>query len=449
MAQASGGKGRLMLILADWLVTSVDVSPSRLHGVRVSGTIIETVGSHQELLALYPDDEVVRASGRVLMPGFVNSHVHMYGVLAHGIPVDEPPDGFWSFLENYWWPKVEDSLDHEMVAAAADWVCAEMLRTGTTTFYDILEAPNALPEVLSLETEVVERRGLRGLLSFEATERAGTEVAELALAENVALIEATRGSALVSGLMCLHTTFTCSADYITRAFGLASDLGVLTHAHCNEGVHEGLWCEDNVGKRTIEYYDELGVAGPGFMASQCVQLSEREQELIAERGMRVTHMPLANCEVGGGIAPIPELLDRGVTVGLGSDGYVNDMFEVMRGAFLVHKARLLDPGVMPASQVLGLATEGGAKALGLEGVGRLDEGWSADLQLVDIEMVTPVTEHNIFEQLVMWRSGTDVTDVMVAGDWRVRDRVVIGADLGSMRNQLQVQASRLWVGGGR
>ncbi|MCB0992651.1 MAG: amidohydrolase family protein, partial [Acidimicrobiales bacterium] len=207
----------MTLVLADWLVTSADVEPRRGWGVRVLDGVVDAVGSHADLRAAHPQDDVVDGSGCVLMPGFVNAHVHMYGVLAHGIPVDEAPDGFWSFLDDYWWPKVEDALDHDMIAAATDWVCAEMLRSGTTTFYDILEAPNALPGALLAEMEIVEQRGIRGLLSFEATERAGAEVARLGLAENVGLIEASRSSQLVSGLMCFHTTFTCSRDYIEQA----------------------------------------------------------------------------------------------------------------------------------------------------------------------------------------------------------------------------------------
>ncbi len=435
----------MTLVLPGWLIGSADAEPRQGWGVRVVGNRVDSVAPNDELRAAHPDDDVVDGAGYALLPGFVNAHVHLYGVLAHGIPVADAPDGFWSFLDDFWWPRVENALDHRMIEAAAGWVCAEMVRSGTTTFYDILEAPNALPDALFVQREVVRERGLRGLLSVEATERAGPEVAELALAENANLIDACRGDELVSGLMCYHTTFTCSPDYIRRAFEMAAALGVLTHAHCNEGTHEGEWCQQHHGKRTLEHYLDLGVAGPGFLASQCVQLSDREREIIAETGIRVAHMPLANCEVGGGIAPIPELVDAGVTVGLGSDGYVNDMYEVMRGAFLVHKARLLDPGAMPATTVLAMATEGGARALGLEGVGRLDPGWTADLQLVDASFPTPATPHNLVEQLVLWRNHSHVRDVMVAGEWRVRGGEVLGADLDRLRARTHEEAGRLWA----
>jgi cytosine/adenosine deaminase-related metal-dependent hydrolase len=435
----------MTLILADWLVESADRPPRRSWGVRVSGDRIDRVGDHAALRARFPDDDVVDASGHVLLPGFVNAHVHLYGTLAHGIPVEEAPDGFWSFLDDYWWPQVEDRLDHAMISAATDWVCAEMLRSGTTSFYDILEAPNALPDALFAEKEIVERRGLRGILSFEATERAGPEIAEQGLRENVRLIDGCGPGDLVQGLMCWHTTFTCSGDFIRRATGLARERGARYHAHCNEGVHEGEWAERNLGMRTVEFYDGLGVLGPDFVASQCVQLSKVERTLLAESCTNVTHMPLANCEVGGGIAPIPELIDAGATVGLGSDGYVNDFYEVMRGAFLLHKARQLDPGSMPAATVLGLATEGGARALGLDRVGRLEGGWAADLQVVDAAFPTPITEQNLFDQLVLWRNHSHVRDVMVAGVWRVRGGEVLDADLDAMRAALHEQAARLWV----
>lgn len=432
------------LVLADWLVISASEAPLARHGVRVVDDLIVAVAPADELLTTYPDDVVVR--GEVVAPGFVNAHVHLYGVLSHGIPLDHAPAGFWPFLEDFWWPKIEDALDHDMITTATEWVCAEMLRGGVTSFYDILEAPYALPGALLAQKDIVERMGLRGVLSFEATQRVSEANAQLGLRENVELIEACRRDrSLVSGMMCWHTTFTCSPEFVTQAVGIARDLGVRSHAHVNEGVHEGEWCQEHRGVRTMELYDDLGVAGPDLVASQCVQLSERERAIIAERSVSCVHMPLSNCEVGGGIAPVPEQIAAGVVTGLGSDGYVNDFFEVMRGAFMLHKARLLDPGVMPASQVFGLATRGGATALGLDRVGELRSGWAADLQIIDGDLPTPLTTHNLFDQLVLWRNHTHVRDVMVNGAWRVRNHEVLGFDRGEVRARVHEQARRLWA----
>ena len=441
-----------MIVSGDWAVTAALEPPRQDWAVRVLDGLVADSGPAGELRARYPDDDFCDGAGCVLLPGFVNAHVHMYGVLAHGVPAPaRPPADFWGFLDDYWWPLVENALDHEMISAAAAWVTAELAASGTTSFFDILEAPNALPDALFAEREAVARSGLRGVLSFEATERMGAANGQAGLDENAHFIEASRaarGAGRVSGAMCIHTTFTCGESFIRQAFEMAAERDVFCHAHVNEGLHEGQWCEQHHGMRTLEFYDRIGAASPRFQASQCVQLSQREIEIIADNGIRVSHMPLSNCEVGGGIAPVLELLDRGVTVGLGSDGYLNDMFAVMRGAFLLHRAATLDPGAISAAAVLHLATEGSARTLGLERVGRLEPGWHADLQLVDMEgpdgLPTPVEAHNLLDQLILWRSAGHVRKVMVGGDWIVDGGEVIGADMAALRARTREQASRLW-----
>jgi len=367
-----------MIIQPDWLVASSE-EVSANTAVRVLDGVITHVAPPGELVALFPEDETVDGSGCALLPGFVNSHVHLYGTLAHGIVIESPPTGFESFLDDYWWPQVEDRLDQQMIGAATEWVCAEMLRSGTTTFFDICEAPGALSGVLEVEAEYASRAGMRGIFSFEATERSGQEIAERSLRENLDFIDAHQSDPLVSGAMSWHTVFTCSPQFIERAADEARVRSTWYHAHCNEGTHEGNWARENHGMDTMAFYRELGVANQSFLASQCVQMTDSELDIIAATGTRVSHMPLSNCEVGGGIAPIAELLAKGVTVGLGTDGYVNDMYEVMRGAFWLQKARLLDPSTLPAHDVLHMATEGGARTLGIDNLGRIEPGWIADL----------------------------------------------------------------------
>lgn len=433
-----------LVIQPDWLISESSETPKENWGVRVCDGKIHTVAPNKELETKFPEDEVVLAEGQVLMPGFVNGHVHMYGVLAHGIPLESAPSDFWSFLEKFWWPLVEDRIDHKMISAATDWICSEMLLTGTTTFCDVLEAPKSLPESLLLEKEIIESRGLRALLSFEANERSGHEIAQRGLDENIRLIETNNSENLVAGFMSVHTTFTCSDDFLRKAFELAEENNVLFHAHCNEGVYEGEWCEKAYGHRTFEHYEKLGINGSRFLASQCVHLSEREIELISSAGTRCVHMPLSNCEVGGGIAPIPELLEQGVAISLGSDGYINDMFEVMRGAFLIHKARLQNPQTMKAEQVFEMATLAGAKTLGLENIGALKSGFTADLQLVNANFPTPSNKENLIEQVILHRSGHHVDSVMIAGEWRLKNGEVLGIDLEEQREALHIQAKRLW-----
>ncbi len=307
------------LILGQMLWVDTMQPPRDGWGVAVEGGRIVAVAANSDLKARFPQAAVVDATDCVITPAFVNAHHHMYGVLAHGIPLDKAPAGFWPFLEEFWWPRVEDRMTHELIAAATDWACLEMIRSGVTTFYDCLEGPYAIPGALEVEAEVVRRRGLRGVLSFEATERVSAENGELGLQENARFIDRCRKQGgLVSGLMCFHTTFTCSAGFIRRAFALAAERGARVHMHLSEGTYEPRYCLSRFGVRPAAYYEALGVLGPHLLASQCVQVDAAEIATLARHGVHVSHQPLSNCEVGGGFAPVPEMLQTGVNVALGT-----------------------------------------------------------------------------------------------------------------------------------
>jgi len=434
-----------ILILPEWLITRAPDPPARAWGVRIDGGTVTHVAPNDELRQQFPNAARIEARGQVLSPGFVNAHTHMYGVLAHGIPLAKAPDGFWPFLRDFWWPMVEDRLDHPMLRAAAAWQCSQMVKSGVTAFYDCLEAPHALPGCLEVEAEVVEKYGQHAFLSFEATERVSRENADLGLQENARFTrEKKTDGSLVQGLMCFHTSFTCSPALIRQAFNLAGDLDCLVHLHCSEGTFEPEYAIRQYGMRPIEFYDSLGVAGPRMLASQCVQLSEHEIDLVARCGVRVAHMPLSNCEVGGGIAPIPQLLKAGAVVGLGSDGYIDNFFEVMRGAFLIHKANQLDPRLMPAGLVWQMATLGGAQALAMKGSGCLQPGWQADLQLIDAAFPTPAGEWNIYDQLILYRNPEHIHLVMSAGRVLYQDGQLTWGNEEDIHRALQYQASRLW-----
>jgi cytosine/adenosine deaminase-related metal-dependent hydrolase len=433
------------LILGQMLWADTTQPPRVGWGLAVDGQRVVAIAEHASLQAQFPAAEVVDATDCVVTPSFVNAHHHMYGVLAHGIPLDEAPSGFWPFLQDFWWPRVEDSLTHELIAAAADWACLEMVRSGITTFYDCLEAPYALPGALEAEAEVVQRWGLRGVLSFEATQRVSAENGELGLRENAAFLDRCQSlHGLVSGMMCFHTTFTCSPDFIQRAFDLAAERGAQVHMHLSEGTYEPEYCLEHYGLRPVALYEQLGVLGDHVLASQCVQVDADEVAILARHGVHVSHQPLSNCEVGGGFAPVPEMLAAGVNVALGTDGYVNNFFEVMRAAALIPKARLHDPGAMPADTVWTMATQNGARTLGMDRLGTLDPGAPADLLLINADLPSPLAPHNLADQLLLWRGPQDLRGVMCAGAWRLWNGDAVGADEKAVRARVVEAARRLW-----
>ena len=244
--------------------------------------------------------------------------------------------------------------------------------------------------------------------------------------------------------MCFHTTFTCDAAFIQKAYKLADEKNSLVHSHCSEGTYEPEYVLKKYGMRPIQYYEHLGVLSHSSLLSQCVQVDHSEIELLAKREVRVSHMPLSNCEVGGGIAPLPDMVEAGLTIGLGSDGYITDFFEVMRGAFLIHKAKNQDPQVMPANLVWHMATVGGAKAIGLENVGCLLPGWQADIQLIQWKFPNPIREHNLYDLSLLYCHRSDVTGVLVAGIPLMRDGKIPGLEMDHLQNRLQNTCEDLW-----
>ncbi|MDD5367906.1 MAG: amidohydrolase family protein [Anaerolineaceae bacterium] len=433
------------IILPEWLICSAKQPPKYHTGIRIEGDSITEVAPNDTLRSEHPQDLLIQADDQVLSPGFVNTHTHLYGVLAHGIPVAKAPAGFWPFLEEFWWPLVENRIDGEMLHAAVEWQCQQMIRSGVTAFYDCLEAPNTLPGCLDLEAEVIARYGLRAILSIEASQRISQANGLQSLAENASFTaKHDRVDDLIHGLMCCHTTFTCDAEFLLRAYEMSRELGCQIHVHVSESTYEPMHTLKQSGLRTIAYYDRLGILGPNMLASQCVQLDQNEVNLVSQRGASVSHMPLSNCEVGGGIAPVPQLIEAGVPLGLGSDSYIDNFFEIMRGAFLIHKANQCDPRLMPAALVYYLATEGGAKALHMHRVGQINPGWKADVQLIDARFPTPAGEWNLYDQIILYRNPEHVRLVMTNGSTMLRDATLSTGNERDAQQNLWRQANRLW-----
>ena len=432
------------LVLGGALLSSAEEPLEEDWGVAIDGAVIAAIGPNEALRGEHSHAEVIDATGLLLMPGFVNAHMHSYGLLAHGIPVDAPSAGFYEFLSGFWWPRVENRLDRAMIAAAFRLACGRMIQSGFTSFCDILEAPNALPGALEVEEGVLKDAGLRGVLSIEASERLGTKLGERAILENAEFAERHIGDQLIRGMMCIHTSFTCSADFINRAKEMADKLGCGIHLHLSESPYEPEACLKRCGLRPVEWYDQLGFWDGSVLASQGVVLEPEEIEILAARGVRLAHMPLSNCEVGGGIAPVPDMISRGMRPGLGTDGYINDPFEVMRAAFLIHKGALRDPQVMPAKTVFAMGTSWGAEAIGIPATGRIAQGMLADLIGIERSLDTPLTKENALDQVILYRNGTDVSLSIVGGTPLMQDHQLLTMDIKKVRCDAIVQASRLW-----
>lgn len=413
------------------------------YGVRVENNIIVQITDNNKL-EVAEEDEVIDCTDKIIMPGFVNGHNHMYGFLSHGITAEAMVTEFSSFLDDFWWPYVEDRLNHELVEVTTRWACAEMIESGVTSFVDILEGPNSIPGALEVEKKVVEEAGLRGKLSFEACERVSEENARLGLMENMNFIKACKEEALVSGINSIHTLFTCSEAFVKEAKALSKEEGAMIHMHLSESVFEPNWCMEKYGKSPVEIYDQLGYLDETVLASQVVQVSDKELDILAKRGVKAVSMPLSNCEVGGGFAPVTKMIEKGMTVGLGTDGYINNFFEVMRGAFLMHKANEQNPQVMPAETVYNMATSQGARAIGIPNTGELKVGNLADIIALDIDTPTPINEHNIYDQIVLFSNPQNVKHVICNGKWLKQDGKLLTLNRESAKAELREKTEAFW-----
>jgi len=377
----------------------------------------------------------------VIIPGLISTHTHLHGLVAYGHPMPAPA-GFWPFLKEYWWPFVEDVLRADDVASLSAYASILHLKSGFTCFCDVMEAPYAEPGFMLAEAEAVEATGARAFVSNEATERAGGEVARRLLQENERILNL---EGLVRGIMSVHTTFSCSGPYIQEAKEIAQRYGTLFQLHVSEGTYHDEDTLERFGKRPVNYLQDLGVLDEYTLASQCVHLDDQEIAILAETGTKVTHNPVSNMEIGTGAAPLARMLEAGVDVSLGDDGFVRafDPFVNLSATLLLHA--LMTPGEVSSSDVFSLHTDGAAKALHLE-AGSIAPGKLADLVLLRDNSPSPLLPENVVYHLVVGALGTDVSHVIVDGKVVVADGELQTVDEETARLRAAETISRLWEG---
>jgi 5-methylthioadenosine/S-adenosylhomocysteine deaminase len=433
-----------MTILGGFLVTSAHDAPKPGWGVRIEQSCIREVASNEVLLQKYPGG-FLDARDKVIQPGFINTHMHMYSSLTQGRYFAKTYADVHEKLVDYIWRQVEDKLDHEAIRASTGLCAAMLIRNGITTATDIMEAPYALPGGLDISAEVIDSAGLRAVLMFEATERVSPENGRLGLQENERFIrQYPTGKGRISGMVSAHTTFSCSLDFLKQARSLADRLGSYIHMFVSESYFEPLHCLKTYGKLPFEVYDDIGFLGPDVLASMAVHVQRREIPIITRRNVNIAHIPLSAANPGVGMAPISDYLAHGVTVGLTSYPFFN-YFETMRATIWMHRAHCVDSGIMPVKTVFEMATEGAARAIGLGSyVGTLEEGKFADLLLVKANFIPQVTPENLLDLIVFHRNPQDIDTVIINGEIVMKNGTVITVDEERAIEEVRRTINRLW-----
>ena len=394
----------------------------------IKGDTITRIISREDMdsQTVFKAEKTIDALGGLVLPGLVNGHTHAAMSLFRGLADDLP---LMEWLNDYIFP-AEKGLDPDFVYTGTMLACAEMILSGTTTFCDMY--------LFEEETAKAAREaGMRAIVGEVLYDFPSPNYGpiEKGLTYTEDLIRRWQGDPLISIAVEPHSLFTCSPDLLISANNLAIDHGTPLIIHMAETASEVSQVKEKYGKLPFEHLESLGILGPHLIADHCVHLDEEEIKRISANQVNVIHNPESNMKLASGIAPIPELLEQGITVGLGTDGCASnnnlDLFTEMDMAAKLQKVRMENPTVMDALTVMRMATIEGAKALGLSNItGSIEEGKKADIIVVDTNKphLTPI--YNPYSVLVYSARGNDVRHTIINGKLVMENRVLqtINAD---------------------
>ncbi len=389
-------------------------------------------------------ENVVDARGCFIMPGLICAHTHLYGIALRGAALNiKPSTDFLQNLQRIWWP-VDLQMHNEDAYATALAASMEMALNGTTAFADTYSAPPRPEGSLDAIAKAVNEVGIRGVISFEATERRSREEGRRGLEENIRFL-AKGGVGLVRGMVSLHASFTITDDLIARGVEAAEKYNAPLTIHVSEGPNDVYHNLERYGKRTVERLRDTGLLGPRAVLAHCVHLNRAEIGILASTGTHVAHNPMSNMLNAVGVMKLPEMLEAGVNVGLGNDGYVFDGFENMRAAFLVHRVDRRDPAVISPQSVVEMATVNAARAYGLNQIGSLEPGKKADIIVVRPEVMATPLSGNVYGYIVNGLRGGDVVHVYVNGRQVVKNRAFTLLDKEEAEKRVLRTVERLWA----
>jgi 5-methylthioadenosine/S-adenosylhomocysteine deaminase len=435
----------LLLVNANVLTMDEKLHQYETGAVAVSGDSIVAVGSETDLRAAYTAAEVIDCGGKVVMPGLVNAHTHVPMTLLRGLADDLRLD-VW--LMGYMMPVEREFVSPEFVRLGTQLACAEMIRSGVTSFADMYY----FEEDVAKAAADAGMRALCGqtVLKFPTPDAQSYEES-LAAARD--FIQRWKGHPLIMPSVSPHAPYTCTEEILQATAALAIEFDVPLHTHLAETALEVENMRREQGMPVIPYVRKHNLLEAKVLAAHCVHIDEGEMRTLMHSHAGVAHNPSSNMKLASGIAPVKRMLDVGLNVGIGTDGPASnndlDMFEEVRLAAFLAKGGSGDPTALPASTALSMATRLGAQAMHIGHLtGSLQPGKRADLILVDLSPLhnSPRFRHDrngTYAQIVYASKSTDVSDVMVNGRWLMRNRSLLTLNADDLVYQAQAYAQRI------
>jgi 5-methylthioadenosine/S-adenosylhomocysteine deaminase len=393
-------------------------------------------------------DVIIDASGCAVLPGFVQTHIHLCQTLFRGAADDLP---LLDWLKKRVW-LMEAAHTAESIRASARLGVAELIKGGTTCALT-METVNHTEEVF----KVVEESGFRATVGKCMMDKgddlppALRENADDSIRESLELNEKWhgRGNGLLRYCFAPRFAVSCTRELLSEVSKLARERGIIIHTHSSESQRECEVVEQETGQRNIAYLDSLGISGPHVVLAHCIHLDRNEMDTLARTRTHVAHCPSSNLKLGSGIARVNEMLERGISVSLGADGAACnnrlDMFTEMRTAALLQKV-LHGPESLPARQVLRMATIDGARALGLGSeIGSLEAGKRADIIIVRLNEPHTSPAGDPISTIVYSAVPTDVDTVIIDGKVVMRERKLLTLDRHDVIEQANSEAEQLML----
>jgi putative selenium metabolism protein SsnA len=413
--------------------------------VLVRGGRIADVGGTAELKARHGVDVSMDARGKIILPGFICAHHHLYSTMARGFaPPGEPAFTFREILERLWW-KLDRALDSEDVRLSALIPLIACIRSGTTTIFDHHASPSCRDGSLDIIADAVLESGLRASLCYEVSDR---NVPAAGVSENERFLDrvARERSDRLSGMVGIHASLTVSDETLALCRAVGEKHGAGYHIHVAEGTEDGADAQARFGRRTVERLVSRGICGPKSLFIHCVNVDDREIELVRETGTPVVHNPESNMNNAVGVAPALEMMRRGILVGLGTDGMSSHMPSQMRCAYLVHRLAARDPrvGFMEAPRMLLGNNAAIANRHFPVPLGVIEKGAAADLALLDYVPPTPLSAANFLGHFIFGMVHAPVDTTIVSGKVLMREKRVLVLDEEKIAADARQRAPGMW-----
>jgi len=415
--------------------------------VAIEGRYIKEVGPFSALIQAYPGAEFLDAGGGLIMPGLINTHNHIYSAFARGLSLPGyNPRNFNDILEGMWW-KIDRCLTLENDRLSAMAVYLDCIKNGVTTVYDHHASFGYIKDSLFAIADAAGEMGVRTNLCFEVSDRDGAEKAKEAVMENARFIghALSDKTGMLGAMMGLHASFTISDATMALAREHTPE-GIGFHIHVAEGMDDVYDSLKKYGKRVVFRLFDNDILGEKTVLGHCIHVNNAEMELIKHENTMVVHNPESNMGNAVGCPPCMEMMRRGILLGLGTDGYTNDMYESMKAANCLHKHNTCDPNAAWA-EVPQMLFQNNAEIAGRwfkAPLGALEEGALADVIVSDYMPLTPMTADNCNGHTLFGMTGRQVVTTIINGQVRMENRELIGIDEEEILAKCREHAGLLW-----